>query len=130
MDSPNFSTNFIQPITSSIDTTEPTNDIIAINEVKNNVDELDLDSIQITQEVEEEKRSSVVIHEDLISESSQQLNTQSLDDLECDTVAMIELESSENILGTSDVDKMNSIKTDTTYEDETPKASTFQMAVL
>ena len=103
--------------------------------IRDNIDELDIESIQITKEQEEEKErpSSVVIHDVIDTvESHSELKTQSLDDLECDPVAMIDLDDSEEnaILATSDTDKMNSIRTDTTFDDDTPKASTFHMMVF
>ena len=104
---------------------------------KDNIDELDIESIHISQDdnVNMGVRSSVVIHEDVQGDDIDidVLNTQSLDDLECDPVAMIDLDSEDNgILVTSDTDKMNSIRTDTTFDDEstTPKASTFHMMVF
>eukprot|EP00835_Amoeboradix_gromovi_P004522 NODE_356_length_10223_cov_0.363098.p7 type:complete len:161 gc:universal NODE_356_length_10223_cov_0.363098:1381-1863(+) len=102
---------------------------------QDNIDELDIETIQISQDkladTTVEKRSSVVIHEER-SQSSVQISAQSLDDLECEPVATVELDSEENnvVLGTSDTDKMNSIRTDTTFDDETPKASTFHMMVI
>lgn len=95
---------------------------------KNNIDELDMESMSI--EDKDASRSSVVVHEDVENTEITQVNTDSLDELDCDPVEMIDLESEDIQVSISDGDKNNSYKTDTTFDEETPKASTMNMQVL
>eukprot|EP00834_Sanchytrium_tribonematis_P005870 NODE_387_length_8274_cov_0.737125.p4 type:complete len:209 gc:universal NODE_387_length_8274_cov_0.737125:3321-2695(-) len=105
---------------------------------RNNIDELDIESISITDDEQksEGKRSSVVIHDEIDTDQEPpiEINAESLDDLECEPVSMIDLESEDNqvVVTASDTEKNNSYRTDTTVDDETetPKASIFQMTVF